>query len=342
MTAYSQDNRSWHSDQRYPPFWNVSGEVIPAYAAIRISGKRVVGAGGTALEGSKPDGSDSVVAVNGPSDVQINRSGRCTLDWPATVLSDSTGEIGPVSGSFVMSASGSGYRVIGGLTSGKALVSPIPSVPSEFKPSYMVFTKIMQFTGPTSPAVPDFQVLINNGDTAYFGWRAAAGAWTTLPIAYDDTETDVETNGNMVVTSDFDAIIQPFVIGRLIDGAVDFPFVDTQYFDDDDSDLVVIPIAPLDFNPEDTAVILEYKRGAAPWSLVAIAWSHLSVLMNGERDSRSNVYPFSFVAGDLLRLKCEIPLLGLAAGSLRVQMAVKLLILQMNQTGNQTLIGVQP
>ncbi len=120
--TYAQDIRSWESDQRRPPFWNVSGETIPAYAVMQVTGRRSGVTGGTILECSKPDGTGTVYAANGQFQVLDDKPGRCTLDWPAAVLATDTGEVGPVSGSWEMEESGGGWHTIGAITDGRTLV----------------------------------------------------------------------------------------------------------------------------------------------------------------------------------------------------------------------------
>lgn len=123
--TYTQDHRSDVNQQRTHQFINVSGETVPPRAALKVVAKREGSNGGTILDCDKPDGTGNVFAVNGRFAVSATTDknyGECSLHWPALVLASSTGEIGPVAGSFTMTSAGKGFHVIGALTDGKALV----------------------------------------------------------------------------------------------------------------------------------------------------------------------------------------------------------------------------
>ena len=118
-----QGRQSQTTQMRDIPFWNVSGETAPAYACLQIKGIRTESSGHTILEIEKPDGTGTIFGINKPFDVLDNKPGRLTFDFPATVFSTATGEIGPTSGSWFMTAFGSGYHTISNLTTdNRALV----------------------------------------------------------------------------------------------------------------------------------------------------------------------------------------------------------------------------
>lgn len=93
---------------------NVSGESIPAYGVYRIDD---FDASLGHFDALKPDGEEGLYYVNGPVPVADTKyGGSQTWDFPRRVLVDSNSltigqEVGPVSGSWAMTAEGTGFRI---------------------------------------------------------------------------------------------------------------------------------------------------------------------------------------------------------------------------------------
>ena len=120
---------SWRNEQRWPPYVNIAGETIPAHAVMRVDDRRKQHLkGGTLLDMGKPDGNDSIYAINGFGDALQGRYGLFTMDYPAAVLATGTlqtgDEIGPTVDSWKMSDDGSGFLAIGELVNDLVLVVP--------------------------------------------------------------------------------------------------------------------------------------------------------------------------------------------------------------------------
>jgi hypothetical protein len=104
------------------PFKNTSGEEVPAYGVVQFDDTELIN--GSIVWKIKKPGADSNVAnvaFNGPTKVAANGFGSCTYDAPCRVLYEyppdvAVGDtVGPKSGSFYISADGSGFEVLGGI-----------------------------------------------------------------------------------------------------------------------------------------------------------------------------------------------------------------------------------
>lgn len=118
-------------------FRNDSGEEVPGFGIVRITETETGGNGQQILVGDKPDGTDGIYYVNGPSAVPAGSAedpkyGRCFLPTVAVFTAYDDAETpangeewGPVSGSWLLTESGSGFNIIGGATDGRVLVSAV-------------------------------------------------------------------------------------------------------------------------------------------------------------------------------------------------------------------------
>lgn len=104
---------------RWLPFRNDSSETIPAFAVLRVTGCVTV-SNQNVLTVAKPDGTNAVVAFNGPQPVASGDYGECTQDFPAQALYDtadgtpSNGNArGPGNGTWKLVASDDIYTVVG-------------------------------------------------------------------------------------------------------------------------------------------------------------------------------------------------------------------------------------
>lgn len=107
------------------PFKNYSGEAIPAWAIMKITGQ-VVENGQPLLKVSKPDGATlSQYITNGPKAVAIDGYGNgfwtddiCVAAWdPLGDTPADLSEFGPVADSWYLSGDGSGFIVVGVMVS---------------------------------------------------------------------------------------------------------------------------------------------------------------------------------------------------------------------------------
>ena len=82
-------NASAHRDIRWLPFRNDSGESIPAYSLLRITGVATVN-GQIVWLAAKPNSSTThlVWAFNGSTTTAIDGYGQCTFDYPAIAKID--------------------------------------------------------------------------------------------------------------------------------------------------------------------------------------------------------------------------------------------------------------
>lgn len=101
---------------------NLSGQVVPPWAVVQIIGAPAVNAE-EFYSVSQPNGaSKAKYLLNGPQSIAIGGYGACTDTYPAGVLwagvtPPAIGvEWGPVVGSWAMSASGTGFLILGGVT----------------------------------------------------------------------------------------------------------------------------------------------------------------------------------------------------------------------------------
>jgi hypothetical protein len=114
------------SQVRWLDVSNDSGEDIPAYAVMRVTGYD--SDTGAFLVG-KPDANDidpTVLLVNGPGPIPTDEFGRGTKDYPilAAVTSGSAAaEVGTVSGSWSLATSHKGFRLWQDVSGGVAVVN---------------------------------------------------------------------------------------------------------------------------------------------------------------------------------------------------------------------------
>jgi hypothetical protein len=101
------------------PFYNNSGEAIPPYAVMQVDNWKDDANNRDYFRVRKPNGSGKMFIVNGPLEVAIAGDGMGSRKEgiPARYLSGTPApdeEWGPTSGSWYLSASGSGFNVVGG------------------------------------------------------------------------------------------------------------------------------------------------------------------------------------------------------------------------------------
>ncbi len=117
-------SRSQHATARWLDFNNVSGEEIPAFAVLKITGLDSNGF----LTADQYDQFGAVypTAINGAHAVANTKNGKCTMSFPAWVKhngSPAFGESwGPVSGQWDARLRSIGFSVIGGAVDGRVLV----------------------------------------------------------------------------------------------------------------------------------------------------------------------------------------------------------------------------
>lgn len=103
---------------------NDSGETIPAFAAMRVTGVVEVKQE-TVFTVDQQDTSDGPVLLNGPTPIPVNgygviQSGPIVAAYFDTVASPSVGdELGPEDGEWKLTAAGSGWVFLGSLGSEK-------------------------------------------------------------------------------------------------------------------------------------------------------------------------------------------------------------------------------
>lgn len=112
---------------RWLPCRNNSGEVVPAFGVVRITGADTKGI----ITVAKPNiASDVNTLVNGPVPIGNGNIGLCTAESPADVLyetADGTPALGEAwgsgSGTFKLRKNNTGYMIVGGVTAGRVLAS---------------------------------------------------------------------------------------------------------------------------------------------------------------------------------------------------------------------------
>ncbi len=113
---------SFISDQRWANFKNSSGESIPPFAILWISGGDVARDKSPYLKAAKPDwlGGQLVHWINSPVKISPDGYGTCTNDFPALAAFDrkdglpQPGEIwGPVKGEWKLRKGAGGFRIAG-------------------------------------------------------------------------------------------------------------------------------------------------------------------------------------------------------------------------------------
>jgi hypothetical protein len=107
-----RDNILHLRDQKDKIRWkNLSGEVIPAYAVVKLSSYNAVDKHYNAV---KPDGEGSIYHLSGPVAVAVDAYGESVM-WNTAVLGltiETFGTVvGPVAGSWEMSLDGTGFVV---------------------------------------------------------------------------------------------------------------------------------------------------------------------------------------------------------------------------------------
>ena len=344
--TFLQDITSWQDQARNMPWWNISGETAPAKAVLKVSGYRTAATGGTILECTKPDGAGTIFAANSAVNVPTNTAGRCSMDWPNSVLADATGEIGPASGSWEMSNGGDGFRTIGDLNAGAALVVSFSTGESVFEPSYFSFQKILQYTGSTLRGVPAFDGQIFNGDEAFHGIRSGSGAYGNVPWVYDDDETNIKTNGNITVSSAFNSMLVMTTEFRDVSAQSEqimfyLPTATWPTYTDSNGDNIDLPISPAQFITSTLKSRLEYNRGAG-WITALENDADYCPPYQGAHIRTTNFGAFAFQADDILRVRSEVPNLGVVLGARRYTVMPNLLMFDMKFSGLSTPIGVQP
>lgn len=115
-------NRSAVDLSAVVPWINDAGEEIPAYGVVQLRTDY-----DTTSHASKPDGATGLFFVNGPVPIASTKHGE-SLVWnrPRVVLLDAAAavgdEVGPSEGSWSMSSSGSGFRVLKQAADGRGVV----------------------------------------------------------------------------------------------------------------------------------------------------------------------------------------------------------------------------
>lgn len=165
-------------------FQNDSGETVPAYACIQLTGtttlnSRVV----FTADQWDGDGSDDIFYFNGPIDVADGETGEAfqpnTAQW---VLYDTEGtpafqeEWGPVSGSWEIGSDGTGFIIMGGATDGRVLAVAKGGGGCEDR------NEIWKFIIGGSPTAGSFTFDLN-----------VLGTTEEMEFQFDDTATEVQT-----------------------------------------------------------------------------------------------------------------------------------------------------
>lgn len=124
---------------RWLPCQNTTANDIPGFAVMRVTG--VADPSTTdneyVLTVDQPNGTDALYCVNGPQVIKKKSGstpgqGICSFDFPNLVLYDSGSGTptagdnwGPVSGSWKLGKTATGYKAAGGVTEGRALFESI-------------------------------------------------------------------------------------------------------------------------------------------------------------------------------------------------------------------------
>lgn len=97
---------------------NKAGEEAPAYGILRVTNGKMPSEDGS-YEVDKPDGSAATYWVNSPIPIADDAFGAATNRFPTTVAYDDAEtptigeEWGPVTGSWLLTKAGTGYRIVG-------------------------------------------------------------------------------------------------------------------------------------------------------------------------------------------------------------------------------------
>lgn len=127
------DGRDPVSQQRWVEFRNASGQAIPSFGVLQITGSETAGVGRKILTVTRPDGTaGATYAINGhlPVAAGSTKGGVCTMSWPANAAYD-TGDgtpavnqvWGPKSGQFTLAKGNPGFVIVGTPESGRVLVA---------------------------------------------------------------------------------------------------------------------------------------------------------------------------------------------------------------------------
>ena len=126
------DHRQPIRNQRWIEFRNDSGEEIPAFGVLKITGSVTIARGRYGLTAIKPSSATvNVFALNGRKAVPAGGAnasyGMCTLDWPAFAAYDTNDGVpgigtvwGPKSGQLTMAKGNPGFAIAG--TAGSSAV----------------------------------------------------------------------------------------------------------------------------------------------------------------------------------------------------------------------------
>lgn len=127
------DERDPVKQIRWIEFRNASGQAIPSFGVLQITGSEVAGVGRKVLTVTRPDGTAGAsYAINGPMPVAAGSTnyGVCTLDWPAVAAYD-TGDGTPAineiwgakSGQFLLAKGNPGFSIAGTPENGRVLIT---------------------------------------------------------------------------------------------------------------------------------------------------------------------------------------------------------------------------
>lgn len=126
------DGRDPVSQQRWVEFRNASGQDIPSFGVLQITGSETLGVGRKVLTVTRPDGTaGATYAINGhlPVAAGSTKGGVCTMSWPANAAYD-TGDGTPAinevwgakSGQFTLAKAKAGFKIAGTPENGRVLV----------------------------------------------------------------------------------------------------------------------------------------------------------------------------------------------------------------------------
>lgn len=181
--------RSFLTDRQWTEFRNDSGEEIPAFGCIRITGKAVPEAGRIVRTAAKPNtyGAQYNHAFNGPLKCPIGNYGMCVMGQEMAAVYDSAdgtpsfGEKwGPQSGTWKLKKNTGGFLVIGTTneTTFLALVVPDP---------------FLDFRG-----VADASIAVDTGGTVSIWYRTGATTFADSGVnvtALNDLDGAVPSGG---------------------------------------------------------------------------------------------------------------------------------------------------
>jgi hypothetical protein len=109
---------------------NTSGEEIPASGLVLVADASDADDDGN-YDVDKPDGTSGTYWINAPNEVPIDKPGAATNQFPCLVTYDDAEtpaageEWGPVSGSWLLTKAGTGFRILGGPVDGLVRIEKI-------------------------------------------------------------------------------------------------------------------------------------------------------------------------------------------------------------------------